>query len=447
MEDQAAQEARPAQRRPEAARGHRPRPDQQAAGAAARRAAGRAGPQAAPAHADRAGPDPRRGRHHLPLRHPRPGRGHEPERPHRGDERAAASSRSARRPRSTRRRAPASWPPSSATPTSSRAQVAEVVDGDYSRLAIDGFPDVLCFNDKQISVGNPVFLSVRPEKFRIARDRPARGQPPQRRPGPGRGRDLPRLAHQVLGPRPGLPHGGLPAAQPLPARREADPLERRRLDLRGTPTTASCWSATARRRERSWKLPPEERRANANGDVDAMPSGLTGVRAGDDARESNASAAEAMQRVAGHGAVAARGWCCFSSMPTLIVFAITFKPADPYGGIGARLDAGHPAQPGQPELPGHHLAHHLAERRDHRDLHRCWPCPPATTWPAVSRRLAADPAAAGDRARSGPASWSASSPGRSCSIPRAPIKQALVVAGPGRARTPRCSTTPARCCW
>jgi spermidine/putrescine transport system ATP-binding protein len=51
--------------------------------------------------------------------------------------------------------------------------VAEVVESDYSRLQIDGFPDVLCFNDKQIGRGNPVYLSIRPEKFNISREEPA----------------------------------------------------------------------------------------------------------------------------------------------------------------------------------------------------------------------------------------------------------------------------------
>ncbi len=51
-------------------------------------------------------------------------------------------------------------------------QVSEVIGADYSRLAIDGFPDVLCFNDKQIRNGNLVFLSVRPEKIRISREHP-----------------------------------------------------------------------------------------------------------------------------------------------------------------------------------------------------------------------------------------------------------------------------------
>ena len=54
--------ARPALRRPAAARGAGPGPDQPAAGAAARRAARRARPQAAPADADRAQADPDRGR-------------------------------------------------------------------------------------------------------------------------------------------------------------------------------------------------------------------------------------------------------------------------------------------------------------------------------------------------------------------------------------------------
>lgn len=43
---------------------------------------------------------------------------------------------------------------------------------EYSRLRIEGFPDVLCFNDKSKNVGDLVYLSIRPEKFRIGRTRP-----------------------------------------------------------------------------------------------------------------------------------------------------------------------------------------------------------------------------------------------------------------------------------
>ncbi len=43
---------------------------------------------------------------------------------------------------------------------------------DYCRLQIDGFPEVLCFNDKTKSVGDLVHLSVRPEKFRLSTSKP-----------------------------------------------------------------------------------------------------------------------------------------------------------------------------------------------------------------------------------------------------------------------------------
>lgn len=50
--------------------------------------------------------------------------------------------------------------------------VAEKVQKDYSLLKIDNFPNVLCFNDKQLSVGDLVHLSIRPEKIHISREPP-----------------------------------------------------------------------------------------------------------------------------------------------------------------------------------------------------------------------------------------------------------------------------------
>ncbi len=64
-----------------------PRDRQPPAGAAARRAAGSARPEAPRADAGGAEGDPERGRDHLHLRHPRPGRGADDERPDRGPER------------------------------------------------------------------------------------------------------------------------------------------------------------------------------------------------------------------------------------------------------------------------------------------------------------------------------------------------------------------------
>ena len=80
-------QARPALRRPAAARRPGPGAGQLPRGPPARRAARRPRPQAPPGHAARAQAHPARGRHHLHLRHPRPGGGAHHERPDRGDER------------------------------------------------------------------------------------------------------------------------------------------------------------------------------------------------------------------------------------------------------------------------------------------------------------------------------------------------------------------------
>ena len=62
--------------------------------------------------------------------------------------------------------------------------------------------------------------------------RPARGEvPAELSPGRHRGRHLPRLEHEVLGPGRRLPDPGPPPARPLFPRREAHPLEGRVLDL------------------------------------------------------------------------------------------------------------------------------------------------------------------------------------------------------------------------
>ena len=53
--------------------------------------------------------------------------------------------------------------------------VAEVADVEHVRLKIDGFDDLLAFNDKGLHEGDHVFLSVRPEKIRISRERPSAG--------------------------------------------------------------------------------------------------------------------------------------------------------------------------------------------------------------------------------------------------------------------------------
>jgi spermidine/putrescine transport system ATP-binding protein len=50
--------------------------------------------------------------------------------------------------------------------------VAEKISPEYSLLKLEKFPKVLCFNDKQLSVGDLVHLSVRPEKIQVSREKP-----------------------------------------------------------------------------------------------------------------------------------------------------------------------------------------------------------------------------------------------------------------------------------
>jgi len=57
-----------------------------------------------------------------------------------------------------------------------KAHVSGSVGEDYSRLSIDGLPNVLAYNDKKLQTDQQVFLSIRPEKFRIYREKPAESE-------------------------------------------------------------------------------------------------------------------------------------------------------------------------------------------------------------------------------------------------------------------------------
>ena len=131
--------------------------------------------------------------------------------------------------------------------------------GDYCRLEIDGFPGIVCFNDKQIGQGKPVFLSIRPEKLRICRDRPEDdrlGTTPC--PAVVEDVDLPRHPRRSTGSgRAGAPDPGPRAAHPLPAGREAHPLEATTSGSAGTRTTASCSSAYSESDEKLTGRRPE----------------------------------------------------------------------------------------------------------------------------------------------------------------------------------------------
>ena len=57
-----------------------------------------------------------------------------------------------------------------------KAKVVRSVSADYSTLAVDGLPEVLAYNDKKLQNGQQVYLSIRPEKFRISREKPTEGE-------------------------------------------------------------------------------------------------------------------------------------------------------------------------------------------------------------------------------------------------------------------------------
>jgi spermidine/putrescine transport system ATP-binding protein len=51
-------------------------------------------------------------------------------------------------------------------------EVRAHLDQDYVRLDVEGFGAVECFNDNKLDAGDLVYLSIRPEKFRISREKP-----------------------------------------------------------------------------------------------------------------------------------------------------------------------------------------------------------------------------------------------------------------------------------
>lgn len=51
-------------------------------------------------------------------------------------------------------------------------KVGEMINHEYIKLILDDFPDVICFNDKQLNVNDLVHLSIRPEKIQISSEKP-----------------------------------------------------------------------------------------------------------------------------------------------------------------------------------------------------------------------------------------------------------------------------------
>lgn len=51
-------------------------------------------------------------------------------------------------------------------------KVTNMISQEYSQLTYEGLPPLMCFNDKKLSLGDLVHLSIRPEKIHISREEP-----------------------------------------------------------------------------------------------------------------------------------------------------------------------------------------------------------------------------------------------------------------------------------
>jgi spermidine/putrescine transport system ATP-binding protein len=71
-------------------------------------------------------------------------------------------------------------------------QVMELYpQNNYCKLQLDGFPStVLCYNDNNIKAGTTVYLSVRPEKFHVALEKPEAKLHPEHNCVPGKVEDM-----------------------------------------------------------------------------------------------------------------------------------------------------------------------------------------------------------------------------------------------------------------
>ena len=51
-------------------------------------------------------------------------------------------------------------------------KIEKIIDSEYCSVNVPDLPPILCFNDKKLSVGANVHLSIRPEKFSISLEKP-----------------------------------------------------------------------------------------------------------------------------------------------------------------------------------------------------------------------------------------------------------------------------------
>jgi hypothetical protein len=104
--------------------------------------------------------------------------------------------------------------------------LAAAVDKDYSRLRIEDFPGLGMLQRQADQAGRARLLEHSSGESSAFRGRSRSRPRTERDRGDGGGRDLSGLPDEILGAGARLPHFGDSPAQPVPAGRAADPLER-----------------------------------------------------------------------------------------------------------------------------------------------------------------------------------------------------------------------------
>ncbi len=55
-------------------------------------------------------------------------------------------------------------------------KVVRVIDHEYAEIHVDGIGDIICFNDRKLKTGDPVHVSIRPEKIYTSTVKPEAGR-------------------------------------------------------------------------------------------------------------------------------------------------------------------------------------------------------------------------------------------------------------------------------
>jgi ABC-type Fe3+/spermidine/putrescine transport system ATPase subunit len=50
--------------------------------------------------------------------------------------------------------------------------VSKIIDSEYAEITIEGIGLIICFNDRKLKEGDPVYVNIRPEKIHLSKTKP-----------------------------------------------------------------------------------------------------------------------------------------------------------------------------------------------------------------------------------------------------------------------------------